>query len=243
VTGDGSKAERQIAFDTDLHKLEQFLLERRNIRFLVVDPISSYLGEASMVKETDVRRVLVPLAELAARLEITVLLIAHLNKRSDVSALHKIMGAVAISGVARAAWMFAEDPENEDAYLMVRGKLNVGKKTEGLRYCIEAKEIPDCGEAPFIKWDGTTEVSAGQVFGLFGPMESTKADKAGDAVAWLKGFLMAGRKAADDVVNTASREGFKERTLRKAKSTLGVVSEKDGDTWYWQLPEENQGCI
>src|SRR5262249_37545354 len=138
--------------------------------------ISSYLGEASMVKETEVRRVLVPLAELAARLEVTILLIAHLNKRSDVSALHKIMGAVAISGVARGAWMFAEGPEDEDCYLMVRGKLNVGKKVEGLRYSIEAREVPACGEAPFINWEGPTEVSAGQVFGLFGPMESGKAD-------------------------------------------------------------------
>lgn len=240
---DGSKKERHIAFDTDLLKLENFLQQHRGIRFLVVDPISSYLGEASMVKETDVRRVLIPLAELAARLEITVLLIAHLNKRSDVSALHKIMGAVAISGVARAAWMFAEDPENEDSYLMLRGKLNVGKKTEGLRYSIHAKEIPDCGEAPFVKWEGTTDVSAGQVLGLFGPMGGqSKPDKTTDAATWLNGFLSSGHKPAADVVSAAAREGIKDRTLKRAKSTLGVDSFKQADTWYWRLPESNQGC-
>lgn len=241
VGTDGSQKERHIAFDTDLHNLERFFLEHRAIRFLVVDPISSYLGEASMVKETDVRRVLIPLAELAARLEITVLLIAHLNKRSDVSALHKIMGAVAISGVARAAWMFAEDPENEDCYLMVRGKLNVGKKTDGLRYSIHAKEIPDCGEAPFIKWEGTTEVSAGQAFGLFGPIGSqAKPDKTTDAATWLKGSLSAGSKPAREILAAADREGIKKKTLRRAKDKLGVIVLKQGDTWYWRLPEAEQ---
>lgn len=243
IVADGSQKERHIAFDTDLHNLERFLLEHRAIRFLIVDPISSYLGEASMVKETDVRRVLIPLAELAARLEITVLLIAHLNKRSDVSALHKIMGAVAISGVARAAWMFAEDPENEDCYLMVRGKLNVGKKTDGLRYSIDEKEIPNCGKAPFINWEGSTDISAGQVLGLFGPMGSqSKPDKTADAGTWLKGFLSSGHKPAADVVAAAAREGIKDRTLKRAKSGLAVDSFKQGDTWWWRLPEAKEGC-
>jgi hypothetical protein len=242
VSKDGTKKDRQIAFDTDLQKLERFLLEHRAIRFLVIDPISNYLGEASMVKETDVRRVLVPLAELAAALEVTILLIAHLNKRSDVSALHKIMGAVAISGVARAAWMFAEDPENEGSYLMVRGKLNVGKKTEGLRYTITAKGIPDCGEQPFINWNGTTDVSAGQVFGLFGPVETDKKDKTTDATTWLKGFLSAGDKTADEVLDAATREDIKERTLRRAKSKLGVLSVQHADGWRWQLPSGDSGC-
>lgn len=243
VAKDGSTKERHIAFDTDLQQLERFLLERRAIRFLVIDPISSYLGEASMVKETDVRRVLVPLAELAARLEVTVLLIAHLNKRSDVSALHKIMGAVAISGVARAAWMFAEDHENEDTYLMVRGKLNVGRKSEGLRYSIAAKTIPECGEAPFIKWEGTTSVSAGEVFGLLGPMEESKADKTVEAMTWLQGFLAAGAKPASEVSAAAKRVGIAERTLDRAKGKMKIKSAKRAEGWVWELPagdEERQ---
>ena len=240
VSTDGNGKERQIAFDTDLHMLERFLLEHPAIRFLVIDPISNYLGEASMVKETDVRRVLVPLAELSARLEVTILLIAHLNKRSDVSALHKIMGAVAISGVARAAWMFAEDPENKDSYLMVRGKLNVGKKSEGLRYTITAKEIPGCGDNPFVKWNGTTDISAGQVFNLFGPVETGKGAKRRDAGTWLEDFLSAGRKPVDEILSAAEAQNISEKTLRRAKKELDLISKKYGECWYWELRKAKQ---
>src|SRR6266853_246423 len=105
--------------------------------------------------------------------------------------------------------MFAEDPENENNYLMVRGKLNVGKKTQGLRYSIQAKGIPDCGESPFIKWEGTTDVSAGQVFGLFGPMESgSKGAKRTDAATWLERLLSAGRRPTDEIIAAAKRQGI-----------------------------------
>lgn len=126
---------------------------------------------------------------------------------------------------------------------MVRGKLNVGKKTEGLRYSIAAKTIPDCGEAPFIKWEGTTNVTAGQVFGLFGPMEESKADKTAEAMTWLQGFLAAKAKPASEVNAAAKRVGIADRTLDRAKGKLKIRSAKRAEGWVWELPagdEERQ---
>jgi hypothetical protein len=149
------------------------------------------------------------------------------------------MGAVALAGVARAAWMFNLDPEDEDreTYLMVRGKLNVGKKTEGLRYSIRAKEIPRCGSQPYIEWGGATSISAGKALGLFDPFDGNgKGKKSRNAEEWLSGYLAGGPKPTEKIKAAAAAAGIKERTLENAKAKLSAPAEKLGEKWFWGLP-------
>src|SRR6267154_6303505 len=53
---------------------------------------------------------------------------------------------------------------------------------------------------------------------------------------WLKGLLSAGRRKADDVIAAAEAAGTKERTLRRVKAELRIISEKADDIWYWRDP-------
>jgi hypothetical protein len=53
---------------------------------------------------------------------------------------------------------------------------------------------------------------------------------------WLKGLLGAGRRKAEDVIAAAEAAGIKERTLRRVKAELRVISEKADDIWYWRDP-------
>src|SRR5437879_8418860 len=53
---------------------------------------------------------------------------------------------------------------------------------------------------------------------------------------WLKGLLSAGRRKAEDVLAAAKAAEYSERTLRSVKVTLGIVSEKEDDIWYWRDP-------
>ena len=46
--------------------------------------------------------------------------------------------------------------------------------------------------------------------------------------------------SAEAVLNRAKDLDVSERTLMIAKKNLGVISEKQGNQWYWRLPE--QGC-
>jgi hypothetical protein len=49
--------------------------------------------------------------------------------------------------------------------------------------------------------------------------------------------LLAGgvRVLATDVQRQAEAAGLKYRTVCTAKAELGVLSERDGDVWYWVL--------
>jgi RecA-family ATPase len=75
---------------------------------VVVDPISSYFGSGvDTHRNTDVRGVLEPLSEMAARLHVAVLSVTHFSKASNggnSKALHKFMGSIAFVAAPRIAF-------------------------------------------------------------------------------------------------------------------------------------------
>jgi hypothetical protein len=58
-------------------------------------------------------------------------------------------------------------------------------------------------------------------------------------VEFLKKRLADGPAAARPVEEEADAELISERTLKRAKRKLGVVSEKIGEKWIWRLPVED----
>ena len=234
------RAKSEFSLDKDLQALERTLRESPSIKLIVIDPASSYLGSVNMDREREVRSVLMPLAQLAERLEVTIILILHFNKRGDVRAVHRLLGAIAFSGVARAVWLFAEDPDNDGACLMLHGKMNVAKKQETLRYRTEERDLVIEGEpaqVPFIEWCGTSKVDAERVIGVAASRD--RAEKTTDASKWLADFLTQD-KPAKDVHEAAAQHGIAKRTLERAKSKLGIESEKTNDGWVWHLPMEGE---
>jgi len=69
---------------TDLHALRQKVVEVGNVKMVLIDPISAYLGigEIDSFRATDVRAVLGPLKTFAEELRTSILGILHFNKRS-----------------------------------------------------------------------------------------------------------------------------------------------------------------
>ena len=174
---------------------------------------------------------------LAERLDVTIILIVHFNKRGDVKAIHRLMGAVAFSGVARAAWLFAGDPESEGEYLMLHGKMNVAQRQEALRYAIGQRSLTIEGvpaDIPFVEWKGLSKIDAERLIGAAASREG--ADKVTEAAQWLQTRL-ADEKPAKEVYSEAKKQGISDRTLKRAKARLGVESEKTDVGWIWHMPE------
>jgi len=243
-----TKSERELAFDTDLKILKKFLAEQPSVKLVIVDPVSSYLGRTKPNDEQEVRRVLVPLADLANETGVTFVLVAHFNKRSDVSALHKILGAVAMTGVARSAWMFAadEDDEDGDRYLMLQGKLNVGRKQKGLEYTIGSKQVlPAPAESTgVIMWGKETDITAEKALGSIGAFKDaggSKVKRAGDLIAEL---LNEGDKPSTEMYESLRAAGIGERTVAQAKKEIGIMSVKRDAVWFWRMPkkEKEEDC-
>lgn len=224
-----AEKERFIALDKDIEMLRVLIKSNPNIGLVIVDPVSSYIGEASMDREQEVRRVLGPLARLAEELNIAVILVMHFNKRGDVSALHRVMGAVGMTGVARAVFLFAEDKDESGSFFFLCEKMNISKKPQGLKYRIEEKSL-SVGPYPLIAWNGTTDISTDAALASKGDPNKLDAAK-----KWLTGFLTED-KPAPAVYSAALKAGIAEKTLKRAKKDLGIESEQTADGWIWLAP-------
>jgi hypothetical protein len=108
-----------------LHIIER-AIEMLGARLILIDPILALLSpELSADSAADVRRALQPLNDMAERLQVTVVGIAHLNKNVQATASNRLSGSHAWRDVPRATITFAMD---EDAGMVILSstKSNVG---------------------------------------------------------------------------------------------------------------------
>jgi hypothetical protein len=79
---DGDK-KRMFSLVTDLDLLRKKIEEVGDVRTVLIDPVSAYMGVGKFdsYRTTDVRAVLGPLVELAAELHVAVIGIMHFNKK------------------------------------------------------------------------------------------------------------------------------------------------------------------
>jgi hypothetical protein len=131
VSGAGRKT-----FDPakDVSELEKVLQSLPNAKMLIMDPISqSILGDSH--KNTDVRRGLQPLINLAASCKLALLGITHFTKGSKGNdPLDRITGSVAFGAVARVVMVAATPKQDGASRILVRAKSNIGPDGDGFEY-------------------------------------------------------------------------------------------------------------
>ena len=145
---------RLAQLDADISVIKDAVENDSEIKLIIIDPISSFLGKANMIKETEVREVLQPLVQLSANKKLSVIMVAHFNKGSHETAMNKVGGAKAIVGQGRAAWVCCREakpkttpdgssPVEDDRRLFLKLKSNLtsASKTSGLVYQIRTAKI------------------------------------------------------------------------------------------------------
>jgi hypothetical protein len=197
---------------------------------VAIDPITSYFGKADVNKEQALRNVLGPIKTLAEATGVTFIGLGHFNKRSDVGALHRVGGAVAMSGVARAVWLFTKDPEVEGQYAMLLGKGNLTKKRSGLKYRLVEKVLPT-GGVGMVEWGGedTRDIET-----TFETNKDPREKAAVKAEKWLRENLTT-PMSSDDLTAAAAEVGIRRTALFTAKTNMDseIRCEKRGAIWFW----------
>jgi putative DNA primase/helicase len=255
VTSDTSSPE--VRLDFDLPAIDTYLEQHPDIRLIIIDPISNYLGDVSMVAEQEVRTILIPLKRIAEQRMISVVIVMHLNKKNELDAISRVGGAMAFIGVARSSWMFirdaaGEDGESKDSFQMARIKGNLtAAGGGGIAYSVTRRAIMIPGEGevfePYVIWGDKTQHSAdealearrgGKQHGAGRP-EGT-SPQLQEAMAWLQENLQEGPVASKKLFkNALDGAGIKADTLRRAGKTLGIHPKQLADGWLWELPVPN----
>ncbi len=216
-TGNGTVETFRRGFNLagDLKQLEEVVTNSRNPRLIIVDPLGAYLGgpDVDSHANADVRAVLAPLSDLAARLGVCVLAVHHLNKSSGQTAIHRITGSLAIVAAARMAHLVCRDPApTQDADPRVRFMLpmksNLTGHVDGLGYTIEAVD-----GVPRLLWSpDPIQMTADAALN---PSTNNRGEKTQEAVTWLQEQLRDGPVYA------------KELNVRRQKAKISYFAYKE----------------
>ena len=134
----------------------------------------------------------------------------------------------------RRSIVVAREPRGDGRCVLAMTKTNVGRRAGSLIYRL----VEDAGqEAGRIEWDGPSPLSADELLDGFDGETGTSALI--EAQNFLEDQLGSGPKPGGEVLRASRVAGFSEKTIRRAKGALGVVSKKMGQAgpWVWLLPE------
>jgi len=206
--------------------LGQYVARVGNVGVVVVDPIAALLAGVDAHRDTEVRSALQPLADFARDSGVAVLAIMHLNKREAESALYRVGGSIAFVGLARSVLLAATDPENGRRAIAPL-KCNLAAKPTPIEYRID-------DEGRFWWGSSAEDLSAERLLRSVRPQSYGGARN--DAERFLRETLEDGPVLARDVELLAEGKGIAPATLKRARRSVGVISNKTRDGWTLCLP-------
>lgn len=244
ISADGKRRPFDPATDTG-HLARA--LAGTTVRLLIVDPVVSAVAGDSH-KNTETRRAMQPLVDLAAKLGCAVLGITHFSKGTQGrDPLERVTGSIAFGALARLVFACAKSADADTAEdgcdrLFVRSKSNIGPDGHGWRYALEQVPVPDHPQlfATRVRWGVALEGEARDLLATAeaasDPEEKTALD---DAVNFLRGLLSDGKLPAKTVRSDGENAGHAWRTLHRAAKKLKVDIRKDSmkGGWWWHPPQ------
>jgi hypothetical protein len=250
MDGTGRKT---FSLRTDVDLLESLAKQMGDVRLIIVDPISAYMGGADGNGNVETREVLEPLAEMANRLKIGVVAVTHLNKggAGNQNALNRFAGSIAFIAAARAAFVVIEDPDAEERRLLLQAKSNLGKKCRGLAFRLEQRLVGEDIMSSNVMFENEYVTAS-----IDEALNASEGRGAGDkrtnkheAANFLRTVLAGGAMAVLQVEAEAREAGLlgpdspisQNKAFRSAREELSIVPQRQGGTgakgqWVWGLP-------
>ena len=222
---------RPLVLPDDLPVVERAARETA-AKLVVIDPLGSFLGERGL-STPRVRAALDQLAALAARAELAIILVRHLNKTPTPNILRQGAGNMAILGAARSVLRVVVDPGSADPHRRVLAlvKSNLARP-ESLAFRTRLLVRGGFG----VEWLGPSPYSIEDMAALAGEHRTALQQ----AMEVLTALLAEGPLQARDVCRLAAAAGVAKRTLDRAKAQLGVKVTRQGNgrgaSWWWSLP-------
>ena len=168
VKGVSSESEHidHFQLESNVNSLREKALLIGDVRIIVIDPPNAYLGaKTDSYKDSDVRRALMPLNALAEETGALILLVVHLNKRSDAGIAQRFNGSTAWIAAPRVAYIVCVNPPNQQRY-MLPVKNNLGDDKQGYGFQIKPVTLnngPDLIRSSKIEWMGKSTLEASSI--------------------------------------------------------------------------------
>src|SRR5262249_55427589 len=152
---DGKDAVLDLEIPQHLDQLESAIKDTK-ARLVIIDPLFAYLADVDTHRDTEVRRVLKRLREVAERWACAIIIVRHFTNRPGGKAIHRGGGSVGIIGHARVGLIVTKDPDDEERRVLAVAKNNVAAKAPSQAYRLVPTDAGVCT----VEWCGTSEYDA-----------------------------------------------------------------------------------
>lgn len=203
---------------------------KTNARLLILDPLSSYIGDCQINAANEVRPRFNRLIGVAKETGCAIVIVNHLNKMYGTKAIYRTPGSIDIVGAVRSALLIGRSRGNETERVLVQQKANLAPMGAAIVFSVGEDGIT------FLE---RTEKTADELLTGFHSPSGRPAEKTELALALIKELLSDGEEHEASACEARLREaGVSSSTAKKAKAILGVRSSKRHWGWFWSLP----GC-
>lgn len=216
-----NQQERVIMFDADgLVALEE-AVRRVQPTLVIIDPLVAFIGgQMDMGKSNEVRALLRPLANMAQQYGFALICTRHLTK-STTSALYRGQGSIDFNATARSVLGVAIDPDNPEQSIVAHIKSSLTRKGMSQPYSLVNGPL-----GTELAWGAPLAIEAEELFGQNSGVDDMSSLE--EAKAFLTEVLFEGPLASSEVAKLARDIGVADRTLRRAKTELGVTWRRAG---------------
>jgi len=209
-----------------------------DLKLVVLDPLSVMLQGVRSNEAGEVRGVLTPLVDLAEELGLVIVLVHHNRKGSGTHSSERLSGSLQIGATVRQAWEIVKDADDPDRRLMLPGKSNNSRDSNGLAFRIVDSDIPLSDDGDFVgrvQWDADAVYMTADDHAV----NSGSPDNSDPwPVEWLRDYIGDGTVSSRQAELDAKDEGISQKQLRTARNKLGIKPRKSDfeGGWVWELP-------
>lgn len=218
-TCQGQDMDTGMSIPGDLAPIEKMLMEQ-HIGMWVIDPITSAMsGDTN--KRDDVRHALDPLAAMAQRLHIPVLLILHFNKGGGYAS-DKISGSHAWRDAAKSVLLVAKDDENGEVVLTIDKTNYTQAMGSSWTYSVTSADVRSSDgkvvSVPVIGDLKPTDKTVGEIINRQTAMDQDdQRQDPGEVIDWLTDYLRDGSAPFKQIMDDARDEGYSKYQIQHAQ--------------------------
>jgi putative DNA primase/helicase len=229
---------------SDMPALAEAAQGVEHLSMVIVDPVVMMVAGDSH-KNTEVRRGLQPLVDLAADREVLALGITHLTKGSaGRDPIERLTGSLAFGAGPRLVMMAAKPLDPYQPRRLVRVKSNIGPDGDGFEYSL-AQAALEGHEGLYGQQAVWGNPLYGTAWDLLNSVEMPQGGRPpkerGAAAEFLMGLLKEKPMPSQEVQGAAKDAGLAWATVRRACEDLKIVITRIGGSdghWQWELPAD-----
>lgn len=205
----------------------EMTIKKTNARLFILDPLQAYVSQHSdLFTVGRIRQQLQTLSNIAAKYKCAVVIIGHMNKASGEKNLYRGLGTIDIAAIARSVLMIARDKDDNSLRYMFPVKSSLAPEGSMIAFALDGQNG--------IRWIGRCDMDSDSM-----PDISNGKSKKELAVETISNMLEYRDVRSIEILRKLEIMGISERTIQIAKKQLGVVSYRNGGSWFWHLNDQS----